>query len=779
MAPEISRALQRVTFVLLALAVLAVEVAAVDTRPVGQSFGLAAGWIVAAAVLARVRGPADLSRQADWHKPPGWVYLLVLALAAAPFAVEPLRRAVTGDGYPLELQMVFGLRNVGLGLAACAGWVLCLRLACVVSLFLVLFAAAMTNHSAVLVILGLYTAVGSVWLMLAYWGGLRSVLVAAGSETSVEVQARSERLPWVSLFVTVGLVGVVLGLIAIGPARAARTLGEWMPTSGGTGDYDPFARSGVNDGDEETSGDNAQSTGTTRADSFLNSPLPSLYDVVSDLYGPPCKSHAHERAIALETDKAREAGARPPDSLRPNREFPTARQGSQKPNAPKDRLARAIFEVEGRAPLHVRVVAFDRFDGQAWHEAPMTGPRALIEKEPDSNWMRIDGRVAPVFARPEVYTFKLTAPEGSFVPSPPNLARFRIGRVNRADFFGWGQDRVLKFAERKAPSGISVETERRTVDPRKLREIEFPEPLRCERFDYDALPPDLDPRVPALVREWTADRPRGWPQIAAVVARLRADYTPDRAYPTPNDCTDPLAHFLFDSKCGADYQFASAAAVLLRALGYTTRLVSGFYVHPDHYDPETRHTPVVKEDLHFWTEVMLPGGDWLVIEPTPGYEVPGPNLPLSERISEVVRVAADWVIAHALALGFGLLVALGGWIRRRELLDALAVRRWRWFPARTWAEQVRGAVRVLERRGRWAGNARPAGRSAPAWLRTTAQGDAELVRLAQLAEWAYYAPETPPPWPAGDARAGCRAALDTWTLKRWRTRPPLAENSPC
>ena len=43
MAPELSRTVRRATFTLLALAALAAEVAAVDTRPVLQSFGLAAG----------------------------------------------------------------------------------------------------------------------------------------------------------------------------------------------------------------------------------------------------------------------------------------------------------------------------------------------------------------------------------------------------------------------------------------------------------------------------------------------------------------------------------------------------------------------------------------------------------------------------------------------------------------------------------------------------------------------------------------------------------------
>jgi hypothetical protein len=77
------------------------------------------------------------------------------------------------------------------------------------------------------------------------------------------VQPGRERPPWLAAAVAAGVVGSVLGLVAVGPQRAARVLGEWLPTSGGTGGYDPFARGGVNDGDDEVKGTNARSTGMT------------------------------------------------------------------------------------------------------------------------------------------------------------------------------------------------------------------------------------------------------------------------------------------------------------------------------------------------------------------------------------------------------------------------------------------------------------------------------------------------------------------------------------
>ena len=41
--------------------------------------------------------------------------------------------------------------------------------------------------------------------------------------------------------------------------------------------------------------------------------------------------------------------------------------------------------------------------------------------------------------------------------------------------------------------------------------------------------------------------------------------------------SDAVEYFLFESRRGPDYLFATSAAVLLRSLGYQTRVVSGLY----------------------------------------------------------------------------------------------------------------------------------------------------------------------------------------------------------
>lgn len=777
MAPDVSRLVRRVTFVLLALSAAAVEIAAVDVRPVATSLGLAAVWVAAAGVAGwLVPVPADPRRH-----PPLWVVVGVAGLAAAAFAVEPLRRQWTGDGYPLELQMVFGLRNVGLGLAACGGWLLCLRTACVVSLFLTLFAAAMTNHPAVLVILGLYTAAGSVWLTLVYWTGLKAVFVAADREVAVEVLAGRERTPWAGLLVLALAVGAGVVVSVVGPRRAAVALGEWVPTSGGTGETDPFARYGVGDGPEEAAGDDARAAGMVETEQMIEDNEQSLVDVVSDTFGPPHQPPTEqERMVAGGFARVTQTDGKPPDNRRPSRDFDTSRKGPRADKPLSSRDARAVFEVEGRTPLHVRLVVYERYDaaGRRWVEGRKPGSR-LVESE-GGDWMRLGHLKASAdwYGEGERHKLKAADMQTNVVPTPALLTRFRISRVDKPDYYEWDYEGVLALAGRKrTPPGVIVATDCRTLDPARVPDAAFGRvgTNAGTAPELGRVPDAIHPEIDRLARAWAGDRERGWPQVEAVVTRLRTEYTFDRSAAPPPDHPAPVLWFLLESRRGPDYLFATAAALLLRSLDHSARVCLGYYAAPDAYDPETAHTPVRATDLHTWTEVRLQDGHWLVVEPTPGYEVLGPTLPLSERTLRALGGVAAWAGRHLAEIVLGLAVLLLAWVRRRELHDQMAHRLWRWWPGRTWREQIRRALRVLERRGRWANRPRGPQQTASSWLRsvpTNPTTDADFDRLTVMAEWAAYGPDVPP-WPEADVRAVCRRVLDGWPLRRWRDARPL------
>jgi len=510
-----------------------------------------------------------------------------------------------------------------------------------------------------------------------------------------------------------GVVDLATAVVAAGPKTVAATLWELMPSSGGTGEYDRRARGEVNDGDEESSGPNAAATGMVDADQFLESPLPSLYDAVSDMHGRPHMPPKEiERAQALSATVKRMHG-RTADGLRPSRTSPTSRQSPKQIQTPLGRAARGLFEIDGPTPLYVRAAVFHAFDGRDWMEAPAVLPVEPL-RDRDSRWLRVPDSPRPdVFAdEPVRHSMKVAKNgavgavgaagaaatlDGTLIPTAPHLARFRLGQIDRKDSFACGADGVLRMGLPKMPGGVALETEARIPDPRKFGlHAERPSPVGAE--SAPAATPHAD-RVAALAREWAGDRPRGWGQIEAVVARLRDGYVVDNTAGVPPAHADAAAFFLFESRRGPDYLFATSAAALLRQFGYRTRLAAGFYAAPETYDPETKHTPVGREHVNVWPEVLAGGDAWVVLEPSPGYAVLTPPQPWHELALAVTSAVGRRAGGRPLATGALLLVLVGLVRSRRALADAAAVTRWRMRPGREWRGRVVGAVRLVERRG--------------------------------------------------------------------------------
>ena len=243
----------------------------------------------------------------------------------------------------------------------------------------------------------------------------------------------------------------------------------------------------------------------------------------------------------------------------------------------------------------------------------------------------------------------------------------------------------------------------------------------------------------------------------------------------PPECDDVVAHFLFRSRRGPDYLFATSAAVLLRSLDYPTRLVSGFYVAPGRYDPRTRHTPVTEEDVHVWAEVLLPDGTWAAVEPTPGYELMAPSLSWLEVARTAIVSAGRWARSHPAWIGLTV-AAIAALARlRREVADAVATLAWMARPDLDARGCAIEALRLVERRSRWAGLRRRPGWTPRRWFGAIVppgSGDSDdLDGLIRLAEWGLYAPDgIAPPISRGDAdaRDACRRAVGSWTLRRFR-----------
>jgi hypothetical protein len=140
----------------------------------------------------------------------------------------------------------------------------------------------------------------------------------------------------------------------------------------------------------------------------------------------------------------------------------------------------------------------------------------------------------------------------------------------------------------------------------------------------------------------------------------------------------PLERFLFETKRGHCELFASAAALLLRAMGVPARLAVGFRVRA----PNSGNVLTVKSsDAHAWVEVWRKTRGWSPIDPTPAIGEPGWFGDAAGEIYD--RVGAYWHryileyefdAEHLMALALRALpwvsgaaaIALAWWINRRR-----------------------------------------------------------------------------------------------------------------
>jgi len=150
------------------------------------------------------------------------------------------------------------------------------------------------------------------------------------------------------------------------------------------------------------------------------------------------------------------------------------------------------------------------------------------------------------------------------------------------------------------------------VPPEWLRRASADYPGTIRQF-YLQLP-DLDPRIPALARQVTAQAPTAYDKAAAIehYLRTRFGYTLDLSATSK---ADPLAHFLFERRAGHCEYFAAAMTVMLRSLGIPARYVNGFL--PGEYNELGGDFIVRASDAHSWVEAYFPGFNWISFDPTP------------------------------------------------------------------------------------------------------------------------------------------------------------------
>lgn len=755
----------RLTMALALLATLIVEIVLWDRRDqrlfIPISVGLQSLGVLA--IARRVsRSPSNGERLQVFAA-------LLVGVALAALAIELKCRDVLGTGLPLELSLLVLLRNLTLVLAGLAGCQAFQWQGAALSLFLVVFATSATTDRAVPVLVFGYIVLGTWWLVNRYRQRL-----------SQQVAGRSVREAAGNWPLGIPLAIGCLALLLIGAGGRARgPWAAWLPSSGGDRGADPRARSGVGDGDALLpASQNASTFGPVESEVFLDSETASLYDLFNEFYGEPLPQRKSERAVALPPSLAREAEQRIAESNNAGRDFSTVREPRETPSTLENQSSPALAYVSGRTPLHLRLEVFDLYDGERWQPEPEGpgGPPFRVEQVGGKPWIALPVRQsAGLVEGHDHHVLKITRLATNRIPSPSHLLGVHVDRIDRPDFFRWTHESVLGMDRESLPPGLVVHLQSRPLSRRNQARFGSIPVTMHER--HRLLGMDEGTRaITNLAREWSQNRNPGYPQVQAVIDRLRSTCVLDPKQAVTGD-GNSCAQFLLETRRGPDYLFASSAVLLLRSLGYSSRLVSGFYSAPGKYDASRGLTPLTVDDLHFWAEVYVGENTWLEVEPTPGYEQLYSRPDLLELAYQAVLFVWRGASRHWPWLLVGALAAAVAVRFRSVLLERLLTLNWVIFPRTDLRLRVIQTITLLDfrrRRGRPQPGCGTTGRQR--FMRhlgtLPAEGAASLRLLIDCADWAAYGATAAAPFPPERIHAICREAVARLPRAAWIETPP-------
>lgn len=687
---------------------------------------------------------------------------------------EPLHRWFFQTGRPFETMVMNSQKTLMLATAVFGYRVAYQRLSLVIGVSLAIFCAAISAEHRVHWLIAIYGFAVVSWMIASHWDTLRWRLIAG----------ETRRLPLRWLIIGPSIPLLILLASADGGNRAITAMRGFLPGSGGDGESDPYSRGGVNDGENLVAGtDNIKSFGPIEDAPFAEDDKPSLYDIFNDTFDEPARRiKDQDRSIALPPQTLAEVNARMAKSKQAGREFSTLRK-STRPDQKKikDLESHALLYIAGRVPLHLRMETYDIFDGIDWIAETLTDePRGLsLVSSNGRPWLRIPcaSRALEVFAEQETHAIKVINLRTNVIPAPLDLRGLHIDKVDQVEMFKWYNDTILRMDRKSLPEFTAIHLQSECMDHSLLRdhdELTFQMLSDKKRTQLPKLKEMAEVR--SLAQTWTQGIPHGYQQIEAICEQLRTQYTVDRSAHAPKECSFPVGHFLFESRRGPSYQFATAATLMLRSLGYSTRLVSGFYGNPNRFDVAKGHTAVHSSDTHFWCEVFVGAGTWVTLEPTPGHQVLTAPPGLWKQALMLLADCAQWVLRHWLmALITSAIVAVV-FMKRQQLADLGYTLTSRFVPAQNARRRVLQTMHLLERRLRFVGLARPSGVTFTTWFRRQQthpemrpEARSATAEFLQLADWAVYGvDELEAALIKADVETVCRQVVQLFTLAELR-----------
>jgi transglutaminase-like putative cysteine protease len=274
-----------------------------------------------------------------------------------------------------------------------------------------------------------------------------------------------------------------------------------------------------------------------------------------------------------------------------------------------------LFKVQTSYPQYWQLYVLDQFDGEGWRSSDPDGTEGR----------QIEGgqivNVSPPPPDSETkasYNFTILSGFDSGLPMPEQMIPPANLIVTGGDLGDVTWDPYLEqaFVDGGLDAGLEYTVRSRIVVP-TAEQLDRVIDLSAEQYGrWTELPDDLDPRFGQIAREWTAEAESTYDKVLAIQRHFHSVGFRYSTHVDAADDADSLLTFLTQTKIGFCQQYASAMAVLVRALGIPSRISVGYQAGTLQDDGSYL---VQSKNAHAWVEVFFEGYGWLSFEPTPGH----------------------------------------------------------------------------------------------------------------------------------------------------------------
>jgi transglutaminase-like putative cysteine protease len=302
-------------------------------------------------------------------------------------------------------------------------------------------------------------------------------------------------------------------------------------------------------------------------------------------------------------------------------------------------VPQVVMRVRSQAEGFWRVMGFDRYTGQGW-EISRNDRTQTINRPSWSYQFFLPTQLRSTPTHQVVQTYTLVSDLPNVIPAldQPTEVFFPTQQVavDPED----GLRSPLPLTKGLTYTIISKVPER---DRTLLQQARSSFPQRRENA-YLQIPATIAPRLRQVAQDLlaTANRPitSDYEKALFLAQALKQRYTIQFDIPPLAPNQDLVEAFLFEHQGGAPDHFSTVLTMLLRAIGISARLATGFA--PGQFNPFTGLYIVKNTDAYAITEVYFHRYGWFAFDPIPGHPLTPPTIQ-PDRSFSVLRQVWNWV----------------------------------------------------------------------------------------------------------------------------------------